>query len=230
MKRLKYSCPFGGKQYPWIVAACSAFIMPFVLLSFDSSTAISSMIWAPICALVICFFIEQHLTPDERAIIAETEPPLWNLATPELIDEIRREENKNPTRELTAAGIFAGMICLMVIYVFGLTELSLILCLLIALGCIFLLIHAMRQSEIWAQIDDSAVYIDVPIHHMYDVKHTSSSRRRHSWFSSTRVWYVSYIVFYLHDGRYVLQAPKGSGSADMVRIIKFRNSIRWMTR
>lgn len=226
MKRLKLSCPFGGKQYPLIVAACAACIMPFVLLSFDLSFSLSSMIWAPVCALVICFCIEQHLTPDERAIVAETEPPLWNLATPELIDEIRTMENKDTGGELGAAAVIALAICCIPIGAFGLSTVTVVLCCVIVLGCIIALLCTLRQSDIWAQIDETAVFIDVPIHHMYDVKHTA--RRRRSWSFAPRVWYVSYIVFYLHDGRYVLQAPKGAGDAHTVRIVKFHDCIRWM--
>lgn len=227
MKRLKYACPFGGKRYPWIVAGFATILMPFVLLSFDLSFSLSSMIWAPICVLVICFCYEQHLTPDERAIVAETEPPLWNIATPELIDEIHRTENKSATGELAAAGVLAGVICLIPISALGFTGLSIILCLLIVLGCIFAFLHTLRQSEHWAQIDESAVYIDIPIHHMYDVKYTRSHRRALSW-QDPDVWYVSYLVFYLHDGRYILQVPAGDGDKKTMRIIKFKNSIRWM--
>lgn len=226
MKRLKFSCPFGGKRYPWIMAACTAFIMPFVLLSFGMFASLSSMIWGPICVLLICFCYEQHLTPDERAIVAETEPPLWNLATPELIDEIRTMENKDTGGELGAAAVIALAICCIPIGAFGFSTVTVVLCCVIVLGCIIALIHTLRQSDIWAQIDESAVYIDVPIHHMYDVKHTDSRRRY--YFREPRVWYVSYIVFYLHDGRYVLRAPKGAGDAHAVRIVKFRNRIRWM--
>ncbi|MBR6761607.1 MAG: hypothetical protein IKM30_06185 [Oscillospiraceae bacterium] len=229
MKRLKYACPFGGKQYPIYLALAAAFLSPLLSLSLDWELAgsLSTMVWIPLCVLIICFLFEQHLTPDERAIIAELEPPLWNIATQELIDKIRIAENKDAKNEMVAAGIIAAVICLLATAGFGFSEFTIVLCLLIVLGCIFAFLYTLKMSQIWAQIDDSAVFIDVPIHHIYDVTHRSSRRQR-LLFLKPRIWYESYLVFYLHDGRYVLHAPKGSGDAKTIRLIKFRNHIRWM--
>ena len=228
MKRLKYACPFGGKQYPFYLAVTAMVTAPLLCLSLDITAAVSSMLWAPAIVLVICFFIEQHLTPDERAIIAETPPPLWNYATEDVIDSIRASENRDARAELGAAAVIAFAVCFLFLVGFGVSAFTVTLCCLAVLCCIIAFVYSLWKSEIWAQVDDSAMYIDVPIHHMYDVKHTTT-RGRHTWIMrESTVWYVSYLVFYLHDGRYTLQVPTGEGDRDIVRIIKYKNCIRWM--
>ncbi len=229
MKRLKYACPFGGKQYPIYLALAAAFLTPLLFLALDLKidTTIAAFFLAPLIVLLICFCYEQHLTPDERIIVSRIEPPLWNIATQDLIDEIRMAENKDARNEMLAAGVIAAGICLFITVGIGFSTVTVILCLLTVLGCIVAFLYTLQTSQIWAQIDDSAVFIDVPIHHMYDVKH-SSGRRRGLIPYEPRIWYESYFVFYLHDGRYVLHAPKGSGDAKTVRLVKFRNHIRWM--
>lgn len=228
MKRLKFYCPFGGKQYPLIAVACATSIVAYLLHSFDISVVISSMIWTPICVLVVCFFIEQRLTPDEQAIVAETEPPMWNPVTPELIEHMRCAEHPDKRKKLFSAIRIPLIVCITAVIGYRLSLFNTVQCFLIILICIIAVIVQLRESELWAQIDETAVYIDVPIHHMYDVKHTK--RRRHPALSKQEAteWYVSYLVFYLHDGRYVLKAPAGAGYADIVRIVKFHHRIRWM--
>ncbi|MBE6846930.1 MAG: hypothetical protein E7503_02200 [Ruminococcus sp.] len=228
MKRLKYACPFGGKQYPFYLAVTAMVTAPLLCLSLDIIATVSSMLWAPAIVLVICFIIEQHLTPDERAIIAETPPPLWNYATEDVIDSIRASENRDARAELGAAAVIAFAVCFLFLVGFGVSAFTVTLCCLAVLCCIIAFVYSLWKSEIWAQVDDSAMYIDVPIHHMYDVKHTTT-RGRHTWIMrESTVWYVSYLVFYLHDGRYTLKVPGGEGDRDIVRIIKYKNSIRWM--
>lgn len=228
MKRLKYACPFGGKQYPFYLAVTAMVTAPLLCLSLDITAAVSSMLWAPAIVLVICFIIEQRLTPDERAIIAETPPPLWNCATEDVIDSIRASENRDARAEIGAAAVIAFAGCTVVIIGFGASTFTWVLCGLIVLGCILAFVFSLMKSDLWAQVDDSAMYIDVPVDHMYDVKHTTT-RGRHTWIMrESTVWYVSYLVFYLHDGRYTLQVPTGEGDRDIVRIIKYKNSIRWM--
>ncbi len=228
MKRLKYACPFGGKQYPRHLAVAAMITAPLLCLSLDITAAVSSMFWAPLAVLVICFFMEQHLTPDERAIIAETPPPLWNYATEDVIDSIRASENRDARSEMGASAIIAFAVCFLILISFGASTFTVILCCLAVLCCIIAFVCSLRKSELWAQVDDSAMYIDVPIHHMYDVKHTASGSRRSRVWREPTVWYVSYLVFYLHDGRYTLKVPAGEGDRDIVRIIKYKNSIRWM--
>jgi len=228
MKRLKYACPFGGKQYPFYLAVTAMVTAPLLCLSLDIIATVSSMLWAPDIVMVICFIIEQHLTPDERAIIAETPPPLWNYATEDVIDSIRASENRDARAELGAAAVIAFAVCFLFLVGFGVSAFTVTLCCLAVLCCIIAFVYSLWKSEIWAQVDDSAMYIDVPIHHMYDVKHTTT-RGRHTWIMrESTVWYVSYLVFYLHDGRYTLKVPGGEGDRDIVRIIKYKNSIRWM--
>ncbi len=231
MKRLKFACPFGGKQYPFYLALIAPMVIALLLVMGDHAMlAMGAMFLLPIGILVGCFFFEQHLTPDERVIIAETEPPLWNPLTESLQERLRFEEKNTGESPLPLFLFIGAFPIIFIIVTMGVNALSVVIAAVIVLVIIAFILAGAHQSEIWSRMDDTAVYIEVPVHHMYDVRHTRSRRHR-GWlfdYGTRDEWFVSYLVFYLHNGRYILRAPVGAGDAHSVIIVKFGNSIRWL--
>ena len=80
----------------------------------------------------------------------------------------------------------------------------------------------------WLNMDDSAVWIKVPIDHMYDVTHHSRSGSYRRFGGYDREWTTSYLVFYLPDGKYILPVPKGGGDNNTVVIVKYGRSVTWL--
>ncbi len=231
MKRLKFACPFGGKQYPFYLA----FIVPMIaslglVLSGSAVLAMAAMFLLPIVVLVVCFLVEQRLTPAERDIIAETEPMLWNPITEQLLERLRFEEKSTGDSPLPLFLFIGAFPIVFIVVNLGVNALSVVIAAVIVLVIIAFVLAVSHQSEVWHQVDDMAVYIEVPIHHMYDVRHTRSRRHR-GWLFDYRTrdeFFVSYLVFYLHDGRYILRAPVGAGDARNVVILKFQGHTRWL--
>lgn len=230
MKWMKYSCPFGGKQYPWILAMTVPWIIATVF-AFSGNVVLMmfSMFLLPFVVLLICFLIEQQLTPDEKEIVAETEPPLWQPITKELQERVREEEMPKGESPLPMILCICGFIAAFFLVLFGFNGISIAIAAVAALIVLVFFLVSANQSELWSQVDDTAVYIEVPIHHMYDVRHSRRNRRTiFNYGTSPEVWYVSYLVFYLHDGRYTLRVPQGGGTAQSVVILKFQGHTRWL--
>lgn len=220
MKLLKYSCPFGGKIYPMYLALASILIPTFGLMLTDISPfyRIAALFGCPIAVLTACFFIEQALTDDEKAICNDCENPLWLPANPALADAVRNRIHF-PNRH-TFSAVFVSII-------FGasiLTQMiaresgaSIAVCAM-APGGLFVMFQLI-YTYLWSTVDETTVYTIIPIDHMYDVRHTGKHGRE---------WYESYIVFYQPDGRYTLHAHDGDGSANSVVIVKHRGMVTWL--
>ena len=228
MKRLKFSCPFGGKQHPPLVALAAGIFTGFAVMNTNLNVFVKLgfIFGAPVVALIICFLIEQHLTADEKSLIAQADTPIWEHATPELIARIRAEKftiDKGLLTVMCLCGLFAAYTLMQTGFSeYFLRDAG------VAAG-IVLVVYAYKRwiASIWSKVDESAVFTEIPVHHMYDVRHSRSSgkgtRRR------TRHWYENYIVFYLPDGRYTLH-NKSEYHAPVITVVKFRGLIRWMPK
>ena len=229
MKRLKYACPFGGKQHPIYIAFGSVLaVMLGTLFSDDMDVAFMTflMIVAPILTLLICFWIEQSLTEDEKELIAEAEMPLWEEATPELIARIKAEEDGKGSGLLLLLCL-CGFLTAFVFLKAGFSQITV----LIAGICVFIIlavfVYRRHVAAIWSEIDETAVFTNIEIHHMYDVRHTS--RHGRGAFRTVREWYENYIVFYLPDGRYTLHNRHTFTShPPVITVVRYRGLIRWM--
>lgn len=228
MKRLKKSCPFGGKQYPgYLLLFSLIFGVSFGIIGFPS--LVSVLLLSPIIVAAICYAVEQHLTAGERDIIAKTENPLWQPVTPEiksLVIEQQTGTQLTLPQMLIASFALAGLLFLVGVSPSRSTHRSMVrpdimlgVSLVAAAGVFIWLMLTKGIGANWMEIDDTAVFTQVPIHHMYDVTHHG----RHG-----RQWVESYLVFYQPDGRYILHAPKDSGFGNMVTVVKFRGSLTWL--
>ena len=216
MKRLKFSCPFGGKNYPLALTFGLTFFP--ILLAADKGLPIPAlillMILIPIAVLSICFLIEQRLTDGEKLIIEESEMPFWEMAPKDLQEAVRRRSQPVNTNLL----ITCGMLFAFSMPAIGGTGHFGYLFIIASIMALVIIVDNIRRKQ-WREIDDTALCITVPIHHMYDVVRQG---RYGNGFTE------SYIVFYLPDGRYTLKAKRGSGYASSVTIVQFRGMYLWL--
>ena len=222
MKRLKYVCPFGGKEYP-VYAVIGALLLSMIIGVFENvspRTMLAMVIFFPLIAVVVCFFFEHRLTDGEMQIMSESSYPLWNPVPPELRALVADRHRTIPTALLIIC--VTAVLCVMPVSFMtrsgdGISVGPLVVVALIIGGAI--LVDSMRRSA-WMNMDDSAVFTLVPIDHMYDVEHKNNRSRITT--------YSSYMVFYLPDGRYVLPVKKGEGATDTLAIFKYRGFVTWL--
>ena len=231
MKKLRFMHPFNGKSYPLILAVVAAFAAPMIALAADINISIAIVMPAAfLLTLVICFLIEHRLSKAERQIVAETPMPLWHPVNAFVRAKIT---NKYEGSQFTLTGMIIGSLCIGAgVFVIGIlpprhsTELndpSVVLPIAViaaVIGFVVMLLLKGRGAN-WLEIDESAMYTVIPVHHCFDVKHYSRRPIR-------RTWYVSYLVFYQPDGRYVLKIPEGVTGCQAVIVVLFRGAVTWL--
>lgn len=227
MKKLKHSCPFGGKQYPQYLLMASPFIVMLLTSTFQFSAALTlaAFILLPLIILIVCLAIEQSLSPEEKMLIEAADLPLWQPADPQIIASIRMNEESKGSPVL--GGLLGGVVfCAAILVTIGFNTVTVLLCGAIIIAIVILLVSDLLGSSAWAEIDETAVYTDIAVDHMYDVKRRRTRGPRHARY--TEEWYESYIVFYLPDGRYILHCRDiFQQHPPVIRVIQFRGKIRW---
>ena len=216
---LKFSCPFGGKTYPIIIATIVLFIAmtgsmfsglpPFLMFG--------AMIGLPLGVLAVCCWLEHRLSAEEQMIVSDTDLPLWMPATPELIEGVRARKNKFTTRMVTIMIIGAMFMLAVITPKHGEPNFTAMFTIGIVTAAIIGLDYLLRSR--WNSIDGSAVFTTVPIDHMYSVTH-------HGRYG--RTWEESYIVFYLPDGKYILHAESGDGRAQAITLVRYQGMVMWL--
>lgn len=231
MKRLKYLHPFNGKNYPVLLAVIVGMTVPFISLAADIDLGfMTAMLPAFFLTLVICFLIERRLSKAERQIVDETPMPFWHPVNAFVKSKIR---NRYETSQFSIVGMAIRSVCIgalvLIVGAFSTrdstdtTDLSVLLPIaLIAaiIGFIVMFIIKYRGAN-WLDIDETAMYTVIPVHHCYKVKHYS---RR----PVPRIWYDHYLVFYQPDGRYVLKLPSEMNSCQAVIVVLYRGAVTWV--
>lgn len=229
MKRLKRQNLFGGKSYPlYIAIACAFFLTPTGLMTDLPMLIRIPLMLSPLLSLMICFVIFHALSPEEKQIIREMDYPLWQPVTPEIKARVCAEQSGTQL-SLTAMLVSSGVAGFMVMMICLLPskrrheslvspQVSLIIGIAAAIAMFLYLMISKGIGANWLLIDDSAMFLQVPIDHMYDVTHHGKRGR---------TWTTSYLVFYQPDGRYILRAPAGSGDCNTVTVVKFGKALTW---
>ena len=229
MKRLKYQSPFGGHQYPLIITLiCASAICPIGLISDLPFPLRLPMVLSPLIAPVVCYFIIHHLTPDEKHMIENMAYPLWQPVTQEIKARVCAEQSDSQMSlsSILIAGVttggFAAVFCILPgkrgRRALASPETAVVIGMIVAVITVIYLMISKGVGANWLEIDDSAVYLQIPIDHMYDVEH-------HGRYG--RTWVESYLVFYQPDGRYILHAPRGSGDCNTVTVVKYGKALTW---
>lgn len=228
MKRLKYAHPFCGKVFPLYIILGSL-LAGMLFSAFNGFEYLILYTLLPPVIVTVLFLLYFNLPDDsDRAKMQSASYPIWNTPPQELLNYIRQKEQKKQMTAvgmIIAAAVSGGVMFLLLIMPQKhrpepiLPPATAFCCALIFGGIVFFLtLYSQYRSRVWESIDETAVYTEIPIDHFFDVTHRD---RYHTWT-------VSYIVFYLPDGRYIMKAPEGSGYAENVTIVKFRNLVSCM--
>jgi len=222
MKRLKYYCPFGGKNYP-VYAVCGSLMLAMVIGAIENLrplTALAVTLLLPLAALIACYFYEHRLTDGEMQIMAESSYPLWH-PVPDELKELLRHRHASPSPTLVFGAVVGVLFTILLsLNMGGFRTFNVTPLFFTAFVLIVVFIFDYLRRSAWLNMDDSAVFALVPIDHMYDVEHRNSRTRT--------VSFTSYMVFYLPDGRYVLRVKKGEGDCDTLAIFKCRGFLTWL--
>ncbi len=221
MKRLKLSCLFGGKKYPFYALLAGLFVIPAAAEGFldpELPLLLLILLLGELIIAFICWFIEHHLSPEERETCSSMLPPLWEPVSEAVLNELG-EQSDHVSRE---AGAAIGVGALLAVsnllpnrrtleihpraaFFFG-----------IAAAAVFAV--DLFRRMLWKNVDSSAVCTEIPIDHMYEVTH--HSRRR--------TWTESYLVFYQPEGKYILKAKPGCGDAGKIVVVKYHGMVTWV--
>ncbi len=232
MKRLKNRYPFNGKYYPYIAAvaaACSAVMMPIYLGLEPGLITLAGMILIPAVILLVCYIIEQRLSAEEKALVENTSSPLWYPVDENIRRNLARKYQE--TQHSPVYIVFVSIVVFVVTMVLGMLPSAkyhrgfstpaevLPIAIIFAAAAFFIIYIKKGIGGNWLDIDDTAMYTVVKIHHCFDV-HFRNKYGDH---------YYKYLVFYQPDGRYVLRlTDHDTSQVDSVTIVKFRNSITWV--
>jgi len=230
MKRLKYLHPFAGKVFPLHIMGAAFIVGIFLPLKFDfGDPAVCGIVLSLAAGAIMSVILHIHDEHDKDAI-ANASYPLWNPLPDKMLANIRQTEQLNQISVkvmLMIAGGIGGVIFVLMLlpnkHDTSLTrkpEQAFTIALMIGSVAFGVILALQFRSRIWEQIDETAVYTKIPIDHFYDVTHHGKRGEK---------WIVSYIVFYLPDGKYIIKAKEGSGWAENVTVVRFRSMIRCMT-
>ena len=235
MKRLKSRHLFNGRQYPLYLGCIAACVAPLITLAARIElNPVLVMPCAFLLVLVICFLIEHHLSAEERQIIAEAPMPLWNPVNKFVMSKIA---SKYEGSQFSLPGMLMGSLGIgIAVFVIGILPprhsvefhdpavVMPIAVIAAVVGFLVMLLYKGKGAN-WLDIDESAMYTVIPVHHCYEIKHQSRSRFR---LAESRTWYDNYAVFYQPDGRYVLKLPSGAHFCSAIIVVKFHGGITWL--
>lgn len=215
MKRLKYRHLFYGKSIPIII---SMFVVFFIITEVTALVTIKSeylligSIAVILFALIINYVVIHHLMPDEKKKIAESNPPDWKKLPERMKEKFQTDKKASLISSASIIGfefVFAFFVMLLkgIETMLGFLEISL------SITLICLAIYA-AWEHIWENMDDSAIYTEIQVDHSFEGERVRGGGRR------------KYIVFYLSDGKYVLEIY-GDFPPKKIIVIKYKCFIRW---
>lgn len=217
MKRLKYRHLFYGKSIPVMLSLLG------VLLLITSVTALdiiknelgyiyflTGSIALILLTLAVDYAVIHRLKPDEKKKIAESSLPKWKKL-PDKMKKKFRIDKKNSLISMAAAIGLELTAAFIVMLADGVQTMLVALEVLMPVTLICFAVYAVWE-HIWANMDDSAIYTRIEVNHSFEGERTRGGRRH-------------FIVFYLPDGKYVLETygipPKN------IVVIKYKCFIRW---
>lgn len=230
---LKYSCPFCGRTAPlFVIAVLLPFFMAFMIFSgfVFWQTILLSLLFLLLTVFISIWLMHRPNRADREQMEA-AQAPLWYPLPDDQIMRLRAEMLRNAPSVLHAllAGAVGGGITLLC----GISpsrhrtgrnrhpvpfETMLPIAAAIAvIGFLVVVIIGARRRA-WADLDETAVCIAVPVHDSFYVTHHG----RHG-----AKWKEHYLVCYLPDGKYVLHNRYDDHRMTYILIVKFRGSTRW---
>lgn len=218
MKRLKYRHIFYGKSIPVIISMFIAFFVITMLIAvlldnIESEIGYICFSIASIAIILLTLAVDyaviHHLKPDEKKKIAEASPPKWE----KLPKRMKKKFCIDKKSSLISSAILIGLeliVAFIVMLSKGVETMLVMLAVVLPVTLICLAIYAVWE-HIWANMDDSARYTKIAVDHVFRGTHTKSGWRY-------------FVVFYLPDGKYVLEFP--TGYIKNIVVIKYKCFIR----
>lgn len=217
MKRLKYRHLFYGKSIPVLISIFGAFfvITPIIALDIIKSEwgyiyLLIGIIVLILITLVIDYAVIHRLKSDEKKKIAEASKPEWK----KLPDRMKKKFRIDKKTSLISTAVVIGIELIIAFFVMlsdGVQTMLVSLAVLTPVTLICLAVYAVWE-HIWANMDDSAIYTRIEVDHYFKGEMVRGERKK-------------FIVFYLPDGKYVLETygypPK------YIVVIKYKRFIRW---
>lgn len=218
MKRLKYKHLFYGKTTPVFI---STFVVFIIVCSLSMSVLgefkqehifayfLIISIGSVFLTLAVNYAIIHHLTPEEKKKIAESSPPKWK----KIPDRMKKHFKEN------VKGLFIWTVIIItaeaVLSIItglshDLTSTLIVFASLVGITIIVFVCIGINE-HIWANMDDSAIYAKIKVDHCFLGERRRGGRDR-------------FLVFYLPDGKYVLQHY--SIEPKEIVIIKYKCFIR----
>lgn len=219
MKRLKHRHLFYGKSIPVIISMFAAFFVIIVItfIALDTIENESCYIYILIVSIAIMWLtlavdyaIIHHLKPDEKKKIAEASPPVWK----KLPDRMKKKFHIDKKSSLISSAVLIGLELIFFFFIMlikGVETMLVGLAVVLPVTLICLACYAVWE-HIWANMDNTAIYTRIEVDHWFYGEMARGGRRK-------------YIVFYLPDGKYVLETF-GIPPQNIV-VIKYRCFIRW---
>lgn len=165
--------------------------------------------------LAVDYAVIHHLKPDEKKKIAEASPPKWK----KLPNRMKKKFKFDIKESLISASSLIGLeliVAFIMMLLKGVETMLVMLEVVLPVTLICLASYAVWE-HIWANMDDSAIYTKIEVDHSFKVKYTTRAGTKN---------YSNYIVFYLPDGKYVLEVSAGFVPKNIV-VIKYKCFIRW---
>ncbi|MBP0970437.1 MAG: hypothetical protein IKX57_06050 [Oscillospiraceae bacterium] len=226
MKRLKYKCLFNGRSWP-LIASVFAAIAGWgfsVMHGWPGEITRLLLLAAPLAVLAVSYLIIQIPTRKERALIANSNYPLWVPADPRVIRCVRDEKehfSNDMIRALYCIGAVA-VACLVPVKS-SVPNFGAAIVFAFLGGCVLAADIWLRSR--WKSIDQSAVMTIIPIDHMYDIVQTRDKALRGTEYRKSL---RKYAVFYLPDGRYVLPLGQNAGYVKGLYIVQYNGMLTYI--
>lgn len=222
MKRLKYRHLFYGKSIPVMFSLFVVLLLITSVIALDIIKSEWGYIYHMIGSIALILFtlavdyaVIHRLKPDEKKKIAEASPPKWK----KLPDRMKKKFKFDIKESLISVSSLIGLeliVAFIMMLLKGVETMLVMLEVVLPVTLICLASYAVWE-HIWANMDDSAIYTRIEVDHSFKVKYTTRAGTKN---------YRNYIVFYLPDGKYVLEVSAGFVPKNIV-VIKYKCFIRW---
>lgn len=224
MKKLKYMCFFHGSELPWVLCILGIILFPWAVgaaigsdFRTDSIVTLGGSVAILVGVLFTCACEFRSLTDREQEVISHLPPPVWRPVT--------EGDMKVVSRYLERYRAYSGYTLLLTLMAGGMVVLAylaseegwelsrLLLWMLPVLGvpggCIILHVGTLLH---WKGITADAEYLEIQVSYCF-------ARRQLMLFSEAK---KPYLVFYLPDGKYVLECTPSNPEPEYVRIIRWK--------
>lgn len=242
MKKLKYSCFLYGHTYPLplgtVLASFSAFFLQHYF-QLNTAAFILFFILIFILVLIICGSFIRRLSHEEKQRIADAPLLLWQPLPAAELEQLRSSLKTMSTRMLKILEGFFAAAFILLLYFFRNDPVMGWICALSAAACAIGILLHYRHSCVWSQIDETAEYVRIPVHHCF-TKTRYTGEGRHSLprleesysemyqRAQAEKRIESYLVCYLPDGKYVFYNQTGILYPEYIRIIRFQDHFQWI--